>query len=279
MRIHRLIAVTVSALALSAPAMAAWTVRDQGASFETFTRNQAGTAAIVLSCRPDGSNAMLSVIMPAGSGWRSNTPVKLDIDGVEHPVSIEGGGDRVILSDVAGGGLGITDTTLQAIRAGKILTLTGPATQAMGASARSFDLAGSGKAIGQLATKCRLDLTAAPHSAPMPEMALPLIQGEYTSGRCANPPDILHSIGVYTLTDGPNAGRQFLSPTAEGIDGFCTLKGEIKAAGNVYSGAPSCDSGGRASIDIGRYRFSYQIINNKTFISNGKTYSWCVAHR
>jgi hypothetical protein len=279
MRIYRLLATTIATVALSTPALAAWTVRDQGASFEAFTRNQAGTAALVLSCRRGGATAMLKIVMPSASGWNPNAPVSLEINGREFPVSIEGGGEQVILSDAAGGVLGIADATLQAIRAGRVLTLVGAAAEAMPAPVRGFDLAGSGKAIDQLTEKCGLSRTLAPHSAALPDPALPLTQGEYTDGRCANPPDVLRSIGIYALTDGPNAGRQFISPTAEGIDGFCYLKGGLKVSGNVYSGTPSCDSGGRASTDIGRYRFSYQIINNKTFISNGKTYSWCVAHR
>ena len=264
-------------LVFASAATAAWTVRDQSADMEAFTRNRAGDAALVVSCHP-GARAMLKIVMPSAFGWNPNAPANLDIDGREFPVSIDGGGDQVILSDAAGGVLGIADATLQAIRAGRFLTLVGAAAEAMPAASRSFDLAGSGRAIERLATKCGLSRAKATADI-LPESGLPLLPGEYSAGRCINPPDVLRSIGIYTLTDGPDAGRQFISPSAEGIDGFCYLKGGLTASGNVYSGTPSCDSGTREATDLGRYKFSFQILDRKTFVSNSKTYTWCAAHR
>lgn len=259
-----------------------WTVRDQGETLEAFTRNRAGTTALVLSCRPGGPTR-LSLILSPKSGWRPDGAVALHIDGVPFPVTIEAFGAGVLLSDLAGGELGLTPNTVRAIGAGKILALAGPAARAMTEAGRAFDLSGADGAIERLAARCGQSRAAPPAAAqqatPQSAPRLPLATGEYSTGRCTTPPDAARSIGLYTYTDGRFAGRQFLSPTGDGMLGFCTLAEPLSVAGNVYSGAPACESGGRASSDMGRYRFSFQILDDKTFVSNGKTYAWCAAHR
>lgn len=260
-----------------AASAAGWTVRDQGETVEAFTRNRAGTTALVLSCRP-GSATRLSLILSPKSGWRPDGAAALDIDGAPFPVTIEAFGAGVFLSDLAGGQLGLTPNTVRAIGAGKVLSLAGPAARAMTEAGRTFDLSGASGALERLAARCGQS-RAAPSDATQQTPRLPLVSGEYSTGRCTTPPDSARSIGLYTYTDGRFAGRQFLSPTADGMLGFCTLADPLSVAGNVYSGAPACESGGRAASDMGRYRFSYQILDDKTFVSNGKTYAWCAAHR
>ena len=273
-------AATPRAFAASPPA--GWTVRDQGETVEAFTRNRAGTTALVLSCRPGGPTR-LSLILSPQSGWRPDGAVALHIDGVPFPVTIEAFGAGVFLSDLAGGALGLAPNTVRAIGAGKILALAGPNARAMTEAGRAFDLSGAGGALDRLAARCGQSRAAPPASAqqatPQSAPRLPLATGEYSTGRCTTPPDAARSIGLYTYTDGRFAGRQFLSPTGDGMLGFCTLAEPLSVAGNVYSGAPACESGGRASSDMGRYRFSFQILDDKTFVSNGKTYAWCAAHR
>ncbi|QTL03497.1 hypothetical protein J5J86_22665 [Aquabacter sp. L1I39] len=263
-------------LALAASGPRAWTVRDQGETIEAFTRNRAGSTALVLSCRPGGPTR-LSLILSPKSGWRPEGTAVLDIDGVSLPVTVEAFGAGVFLSDLAGGALGLKPDTVKAIGAGKMLILAGPPARAMTEAGRAFDLSGAGDAIARLATRCGLNRPAP--AASQPVTRLPLAPGEYSTGPCTAPPDAVRSIGLYIFTDGRFAGRQFLSPAAEGMFGVCTLAEPLSVAGNVYSGAPACESGGRASSDLGRYRFSFQILDEKTFISNGKTYAWCAAHR
>jgi hypothetical protein len=115
-------------------------------------------------------------------------------------------------------------------------------------------------------------------SAAYAAQKLPLREGEYTSGLCNGSPDYLTTIGVHTLTLGPQVGMQSLSPAAEGQDGSCVIR-RLKVSGNAYSGSTPCDSGTRMSLPTGTYRFSYTIIDNATFISKGKTYRWCAEHR
>ncbi len=277
----------LSPRALAASGPGAWTVRDQGETIEAFTRNRAGSTALVLSCRPGGPTR-LSLILSPTSGWRPEGTAVLDIDGVSRPVTVEAFGAGVLLSDRTDGTLGLSAATVRALGAGKILVLSGPPARAMTQAARAFDLSGAGGALDRLAARCGQNRPAAPEAiqpAPPPPATrppathLPLLPGEYSTGRCTTPPDGARSIGLYTFTDGPSSGRQFLSPTADGMFGVCTLAEPLSVTGNVYSGAPACESGGRASTDMGRYRFSFQVLDEKTFISNGKTYAWCAAHR
>ena len=107
---------------------------------------------------------------------------------------------------------------------------------------------------------------------------LPLIDGEYTRGKCAGVPDIMESIGLYTTTDGVQKGQRSLSPNGDGQGGYCAL-GRINVAGANFSGSAECRSGTRIDTYEGTYRFSYQILNNRTFISKGKKYVWCSAGR
>ena len=267
--------------AMAASAAAPWTMRDQGETVEAFTRNRAGSTALVLSCRPGGP-LRLSLILSLQSGWRPDGAAMLDIDGATFPVAVEAFGAGVFLSDLAGGGLGLKPDTVRAIGAGKGLTLAGPATRAMTPAGPVFDLSGAGEVIARLEDRCGLARAAPAGSAPAAPQAagrLPLVPGEYSVGRCLTPPDAARSIGLYTFPDGRFAGRQFLSPAAEGMFGICTLAEPLTVAGNIYSGAPSCESGGRASSDLGRFRFSFQVVDEKTFVSKGKTYAWCAAHR
>jgi len=108
---------------------------------------------------------------------------------------------------------------------------------------------------------------------------LPLEDGDYTRGRCEGGSDILESIGLYTLTSGPQKGRRFLSPRGENQDGSCVL-GEIKASGTRFSGSAKCRDGGtRFEYSSGTYRFAYDVLNNRTFVSKGRKYVWCAPSR
>lgn len=98
---------------------------------------------------------------------------------------------------------------------------------------------------------------------------LPLRDGDYNSASCAGRPDIVTSIGLY---------RGVLSPNGDDRDGYCTIR-RVRVSGNVYSGSAACVSGGRAASPDGTYDFRYTVLDASTFISNGKTYRWCAAHR
>jgi hypothetical protein len=106
---------------------------------------------------------------------------------------------------------------------------------------------------------------------------LPLQDGEYTRGACKGGSDITESIGIYTLTS-PQRGTRVLSPNGDGQDGYCKF-GDLRAVGNRYSGDAECSSGTRIDSPTGTYRFAYDVIDNKTFISRGKTYRWCAKGR
>ena len=45
--------------------------------------------------------------------------------------------------------------------------------------------------------------------------SLPLINGEYTRGKCQGRPDILESMGIYTVDVGPDKGHRILVPDGE----------------------------------------------------------------
>lgn len=107
---------------------------------------------------------------------------------------------------------------------------------------------------------------------------LPLKSGEYSNVACTARPDIMTTIGIYVLSDGPRKGTQSLSPQGEGQDGYCSV-GRLKVSGKVHSGSAKCESGTRMALPTGTYTFSYTIVDDSTFTSRGKTYRWCAAHR
>ncbi|MCZ0735523.1 hypothetical protein [Phreatobacter sp. AB_2022a] len=105
---------------------------------------------------------------------------------------------------------------------------------------------------------------------------LPLRDGDYNSVACGPPGrgtgagDILSSIGLYSGT---------LSPRGEDRDGYCRI-GRVRVEGNVYSGTARCETGGSGGVSPdGTYAFRYRILDETTFVSNGKTYRWCAPHR
>ena len=107
---------------------------------------------------------------------------------------------------------------------------------------------------------------------------LPLEDGNYTRGRCqGGSSDITESIGVYTIKEGPHKGR-VLSPDGEGLYGYCYI-GKIDASSGRFSGSAKCRSGTRIETSEGTYRFTYQVLNNRSFVSKGRTYVWCASGR
>ena len=107
---------------------------------------------------------------------------------------------------------------------------------------------------------------------------LPLVDGDYTRGRCTGgSSDILESIGVYTIKEGPHKGR-VLSPDGEGLYGYCYI-GKLDTSSGRFSGSAKCRSGTRIDTSEGIYRFTYHVLNDRTFVSKGKTYVWCAPHR
>lgn len=106
---------------------------------------------------------------------------------------------------------------------------------------------------------------------------LPLQDGDYTEGPCiGGSSDVLQSFDVQTGTAGRDRGHRYLYPIAEDQDGSCTT-GKIDVKGGIYSGAAKCVSD--AGLPIGTYRFSIQVLNSREFMSKGKKYTWCAAHR
>jgi hypothetical protein len=104
--------------------------------------------------------------------------------------------------------------------------------------------------------------------------SLPLIDGEYTRGKCQGRPDILESMGIYTVDAGPDKGHQILMPDGEDGGGESCVVGKVTSSDNTFSGTTKCAAGSR-HFDAGTYRFSYKVLNNQTFISKGKQYVWC----
>lgn len=104
---------------------------------------------------------------------------------------------------------------------------------------------------------------------------LPLREGEYATACSGGVPDILASMGYYIV---PPHHEGVLTPEAEGQSGYCHVR-DLKAAGRVYSGNSSCDTGTRILSSTGTYRFSYTILNETNFVSRGKTYRWCTPGR
>ena len=108
---------------------------------------------------------------------------------------------------------------------------------------------------------------------------LPLEDGEYTRGRCqGGSSDITESISLHTIREGAQKGRRFLSPDGEGQGGVCYLE-KIEASGARFSGSAKCGSGTKIDISEGTYRFTYEVLNNRTFVSKGGKYVWCAPHR
>ena len=106
--------------------------------------------------------------------------------------------------------------------------------------------------------------------------SLPLIDGEYTRGKCQGHPDILESMGIYTVDAGPDKGQRILAPDGEeGEEGKSCVARKITSSDNTFSGTTKCAEGVRGDFDAGTYRFSYQVLNDRTFISKGKKYVWC----
>jgi hypothetical protein len=108
---------------------------------------------------------------------------------------------------------------------------------------------------------------------------LPLEDGEYTRGRCeGGSSDITESISLHTILEGAQKGRRFLAPDGEDQGGVCYL-GKIDASGGRFSGSAKCRSGTRIDTSEGTYRFTYEVLNNRTFVSKGRKYVWCAPYR
>ena len=109
---------------------------------------------------------------------------------------------------------------------------------------------------------------------------LPLRTGEYTSARCeGRAPDVTESIGIYPVMGGRHRGSFGIFPIAENQDGFCEI-GKVTVSGTRFSATADCGGGGtRIQYSTGKYRFSYQVLDNQTFISKGKKYVWCTESR
>jgi hypothetical protein len=109
---------------------------------------------------------------------------------------------------------------------------------------------------------------------------LPLDDGDYTKGQCkAGSSDYLESFDIQTNNSGPQKGKRILYPQAEGQEGGCFVS-QISASGMRMTGSAKCEGGGsRIQYSTGTYKFSIEVLDRKTFISKGKKYSWCSAHR
>jgi hypothetical protein len=105
--------------------------------------------------------------------------------------------------------------------------------------------------------------------------SLPLIDGEYTRGTCQGSPDILESIGIYTVDAGPDKGHRILVPDGEDGGGKSCVVRKITSSDNTFSGTTKCAERMRGDFDAGTYGFSYKVLNNETFVSKGKKYVWC----
>jgi len=96
---------------------------------------------------------------------------------------------------------------------------------------------------------------------------LPIREGIYATS-CQNPDVRFNNIGYF---------KGVLSPLADGQEGFCPLE-KLKAKGSVYSGKSECDEGSRIPSPTGTYKFSYKILSETSFVTNGKTFVWCLPH-
>jgi hypothetical protein len=109
--------------------------------------------------------------------------------------------------------------------------------------------------------------------------SLPLIDGEYTRGKCQGSADILESMGIYTVDTGPDKGHRILVPDGEDGAGKSCVVRKITSSGNMFSGTTKCTEGMRGDFDAGTYQFGYTVLNNQAFISKGKKYVWCSKSR
>lgn len=110
--------------------------------------------------------------------------------------------------------------------------------------------------------------------------SLPLDDGDFTKGKCkAGSSDYLESYDIQTANYKPVSGRRILYPQAEGQEGGCYIK-KISASGTIYTGYAECEGGGsRIQYSTGTYKFAIKVIDRKSFVSKGVTYTWCAAHR
>lgn len=108
----------------------------------------------------------------------------------------------------------------------------------------------------------------------------PLDDGTYTRGRCSDgSDDILESFDIQTIMEGRQKGSRYLYPAAEKQEGGC-IASQFMASGDRYAGSAKCEGGGsRIQYSTGTYRFSLQVLNRREFISKGRKYVWCAAHR
>lgn len=107
-------------------------------------------------------------------------------------------------------------------------------------------------------------------AAPMAASAsdgLPIREGIYATS-CQDPELRINNIGYF---------ENVLSPRADGQEGFCPL-GKLKVKGAIYSGRSECDEGARIPSPTGTYKLSYKILSETSFITNGKTFLWCLPH-
>ena len=109
-------------------------------------------------------------------------------------------------------------------------------------------------------------LLAAPVAASAAS-SLPIREGIYATS-CQNQDIRINNIGYF---------ENVLSPSADGQEGFCHF-GKLKVKGNVYSGKSECDEGSRIPSPTGTYKFSYKILSETSFVTNGKTFVWCLPH-
>jgi hypothetical protein len=110
-------------------------------------------------------------------------------------------------------------------------------------------------------------LTTAAYAAPK----IPLKDGDYRTRSCSN-----HSIGngirIYTLDN----DEQFIAPKAN-LKQQCHPT-KIIVRGKNYAGSAQC-AAKMHEIPQFHYYFEYNLLNNHSFISDGKTYHWCAEHR
>jgi len=107
---------------------------------------------------------------------------------------------------------------------------------------------------------------------------LPLQEGRYNFGKCPGPTS--EEIGIFSFA---KSDGQHINPTSDGIDVACDIE-KISVSENIYSGSAVClkriwaglfDDKPISVKRVGTYKFSFKILNNRTFISKGKTYKWC----
>lgn len=110
-------------------------------------------------------------------------------------------------------------------------------------------------------------LTSASHAAPK----IPLKDGDYGIGSCSDS-SMSNSMGIYTLDN----GEQFIAPEPK-LKQQCHPT-KIIVRGKTYSGSAQC-AAEINEIPQFHYYFKYTLLDNRTFISEGKTYNWCTEHR